>query len=276
MATQAGKNMGKEKDMVTKIHNLKFLIIILFLFPFFLKGELTSKKKLLFFFDKIEVRGSVDVFLKKGKRLREVTIYADSSIIDNIQTSVSLKTLYIDANNTYSLARRIPFVRLKAERKYPVEIIVSVEKLKEIRLFENSNLTAEQLTSDNLKIVSESTGKFHLENSTASKIDVIQLGTGEVILKGKDTREIEIKNTGNGNLFASDLNTERATLIHLGTGNIHLAPTDWLDVRILNSGNLILHSKPKNLVIDQKGTGLVKDILPDAESFYEDKPTNQN
>ena len=84
-------------------------------------------------------------------------------------------------------------------------------------MFENSNLTAEQLTSDNLKIVSESTGKFHLENSTASKIDVIQLGTGEVILKGKDTREIEIKNTGNGNLFASDLNTERATLIHLGT-----------------------------------------------------------
>ena len=70
VAIQAGKNIGKEKDMVTKIHNLKFLIIILFLFPFFLKGELTSKK-IIIFLDKIEVRGS-GCLPEKGKRLREV------------------------------------------------------------------------------------------------------------------------------------------------------------------------------------------------------------
>jgi len=53
-----------------------FLGIIYFI-PLLLKAELTSKRKLLFFFDKIEIRGNFDVFLIDGKRQREVTIFAD-------------------------------------------------------------------------------------------------------------------------------------------------------------------------------------------------------
>ena len=80
-------------------------------------GNYATKKSLLFFFDKIEVKGDVDVFLVKGKRTREVTLFADSEIIDSVYTKVRSKTLYIDANNTYSLARRIPFIRINARTK---------------------------------------------------------------------------------------------------------------------------------------------------------------
>jgi hypothetical protein len=48
---------------------------------------------------------------------------------------------------------------------------------------------------------------------------------------------------------------------------------------MLNNGNLFLHATPSNLVIDQQGTGKVKDILPEAKAIYEvnaTKPALQN
>ena len=55
---------------------------------------------------------------------------ADSEIIDTVLTKVS-KNPY-DANNTYRLART-PFIKLNAQRKFPVET-VSIDKLAEIRV----------------------------------------------------------------------------------------------------------------------------------------------
>ena len=271
---QAGRNTGKGKNMERKNLSIYIFLGIIYSLPLLLKAELTSKRKLLFFFENIEIRGSVDVFLIDGKREREVTIFADSSIINEVQTKVSLKTLYIDANNTYSLARRIPFVRLRAERKYPVEIMLSIGSLKGIRLLENSNITARNLKAENLDIFSESSGRLHLENISANMLNIRHSGSGDIVLKGKDLPEAEIKSTGRGNLIASELEIGRTTLIHQGTGMIHLAPTDWLDARMLNTGNLILHSKPSNIVIDQKGTGKVRDILPDAIQYYDANSTN--
>ena len=269
MDIQAGKNLGKEKDMERKSLKILFFLKVLILFPLCTKGELSKKKSLLFFFDKIEIKGDVDVFLVKGKRAREVTLFADSEIIDSVYTKVRSKTLYIDANNTYSLARRIPFIRINAERKYPVEIIVSTENLKEIRLLDNANLTIEKLSTEKAFVFSESSGKLHIEDISASQLNVIHTGDGDIILKGKDLAEINAKISGNGNLIASELETVRATLTHQGIGMVHLAPSVWLDARMLNTGNLFLHSKPSSLVIDQKGTGKVSDILPDAKALYD-------
>jgi hypothetical protein len=129
-----------------------------------LAAEIKIQKKLLFFFDRIEVRGNVDVFLVEGKRLREASIYADAEIIDSIQVRVSQKTLFIDANNTYEIARRLPFLRLKAERTFPVEIVISIDELKEIRLLGQSNLTAKKLHSDQVSLFMASSGKLHIED----------------------------------------------------------------------------------------------------------------
>ena len=274
------KSLGKEKGMGRKsLKSLLSLTAALLLVPLFTNGELATKKSLLFFFDKIEIKGDVDVFLVKGKRSREVTLFADSEIIDSVYTKVKSKTLYIDANNTYSLARRIPFIRINAKRKYPVEIIVSIDRLKEIRLLENANLTVEKISTEKVSFFSESSGKLHIEDIAASQLNVIHTGSGDIVLKGKNLREINAKVSGNGNLIASDLDVIRATLTHQGTGVVHLAPSTWLDARMLNNGNLFLHATPSNLVIDQQGTGKVKDILPEAKAIYEvnaTKPALQN
>ena len=109
--------MEKEKNMGKR--NLSSLILILlFLLQLnCLKADLASENKLLFFFNKIEVNGNVDVFLKKGKRLREAKVYADSEIIKSVITKVSQKTLFIDANNTYNYINQIQQDLLRINRK---------------------------------------------------------------------------------------------------------------------------------------------------------------
>lgn len=275
MDIQGERNMEEEKHMVKR--SLNFLLGLLFFITNLseLQGELTSQKKLLFFFDKIEVRGNVDVFLTKGKRLREATLYADSEIITSIKTRVSKKTLHIDANNTYNLARRLPFLKIKAQRKYPVEIVVSIESMKEIRLLEQSNLTAENLNSDTLSIFMGSEGKLHIENLSVKNLNIIHEGTGDIVLKGKEIEEIKAKVSESGSIFADELEVTRATLIHHGSGAVHLKPSQWLDARMHRNGNLFLHAKPNNLVIDQQGTGKVSDILPDAPTFYDFNKTEK-
>ena len=210
-----------------------FAFIFFFFATSLLRGELESKKKLLFFFDKIEVNGNVDVFLVKGKRLREAFVYADTEIIQSIKTEVSKKTLFIDANNTYNIARRLPFIRLNAERTYPVEIVVSIEEIRQIRLLGQSNLTAENLSSKKISLFMASSGKLHIEN------------------------------------LAAELEVERATLIHQGNGIVHLKPNKWMDARILGNGNIFLHSKPERLIINKQGLGTIKDILPDSAPLYD-------
>ena len=150
--------------MERKNPKLFLFALLLASFSGSLTAEITIQKKLLFFFDKIEVRGNVDVFLIEGKRLREASIYADTEIIDSIQVQVSQKTLFIDANNTYEIARRLPFLRLKAERTFPVEIVISIDGLREIRLLGQSNLTAKKLRSDQISLFMASSGKLHIED----------------------------------------------------------------------------------------------------------------
>ena len=188
-------------------------------------GEISSQRRLLFFFDKIEVNGEVDVFLSKGKRNREATIYADSEIIDTVLTKVSKRTLYVDANNTYRLARRLPFIKLNAQRKFPVEIMVSIDKLAEIRVHGGSNLTSAGLNSDKLSVFCSSTGKVHLENPNSPILQLRHEGSGVVVLRGKGVHRLEAQISGDGSLRAEEFPVDEATLLHQGKTNAHSGPT---------------------------------------------------
>ena len=89
-------------------------ILFSFLFSFCSSNaELTYRRELLFFFDKLEVRGAIDVFIRKGQRNREAYVYADSEIIDNIQLQVRDRTLFLDANNTFFILTNLRFKILK-------------------------------------------------------------------------------------------------------------------------------------------------------------------
>ena len=82
-----------------------------------LLGELTQKRQMLFYFDKIEVNGAVDVFVTPGPRNEEALIFADSEIMD-ISLTVRERILFIDANNTFDISRRLPFIKSCELKEY--------------------------------------------------------------------------------------------------------------------------------------------------------------
>ena len=245
-----------------------FLIVFLIgfnqLFP-----ALTKKRQLLFFFDKIEINGAIDVFVKPGERNEEAFIFADSAVIDSIGLNVRERTLFIDANNTFDISRRLPFLKLSAERTFPVEIIVHTEKLSEIHLHGKANLVVSEIRSPKLSLHKSGSGRCHLENSSIDHLYIRQDGTGPIVLKGKEVSSLELKVMSEGQIFAQSLPVDRARISHHGNGDIQVNPLQFLDSRIMGSGNILLHQKPASIVVTQKGSGKVEDILPDAPKLYE-------
>ena len=170
---QEEKSLGKEKGMGRKSLKSLLSLKLLYFFLFSQMGNLQQRKAYSSFLIKLKLKGDVDVFLVKGKRSREVTLFADSEIIDSVYTKVRSKTLYIDANNTYSLARRIPFIRINARTKISRRNYCFYRILKEIRLLDKANLTVEKLSTEKAFIFSESSGKLHIEDIVASQLNVI-------------------------------------------------------------------------------------------------------
>lgn len=235
-------------------------------------GELKVVNQLLFFFDKIEIDGALDVFIEKGNKRGKLSIYADSDIIDSVVAKVHGKTLFLDANNSFEFGRRIPFIKLNAVRKFPVEVVISVEKISQITLLGQSNLTSKGLTSDKLKIFFASSGNLHLEDLSTPFVQVQHEGTGEIILKGNKVGEMRLEMENSGSLLGRDFNVEIAKVVHRGEGIVHLRTKNWLDARIQSTGDIILYGKPERMVVDQEGTGTVKLILDESLSKPVIKP----
>lgn len=247
--------------------NKFFLFILLLacmgmnrLFP-----ALETRNQLLFFFDKIEVKGDLDVFVKKGQKRGKISIYADGEIIDSVTAKVRQKTLFLDANNSYEFKRRIPFVKVNATRKFPVEIMISVEEISELRVLEASNLTCSEIRSTHLKVFHSSTGNVHLEAMDAPEIEVQHLGNGILTLKGDRTSSLSIEVHGDGILDAGELEVTTAKVVHRGNKEIQINPHQWLDARLLSSGDIFLHQNPKNSVIEVKASGQIKNLFDTNE-----------
>jgi len=246
----------RSKFLIWLRKSLKIQTLFIYLVHFnSLSGAIESKKKLCFHFDKIEVRGAISVFVEPGKRNRQVEYFADSSIINSITTEVRNRTLYIDANNSFSLSRVIPLLRISAQRVFPIEVIVSVEKIKEIRLLEQSSLSVKKVSGDEIKLFSNSTGFLNGSDLRCDKIKVQHEGSGEITLKGREVLHLDAQLYGSGSLKCEELFLKDAIVNHYGKGNIFIAPSNWLDARIHQSGNLHLLEKPAGRVIKIKGNG---------------------
>lgn len=220
-----------------------------------LQGAVESKRLLAFHFDKIEARGALSIFVEPGKRNRQIEYFADSTIIDSVSAKVENRTLFLDANNSFLLSRRIPLLRLSAQRTFPVEVIVSIDELKEFRLLENSNARLNNLSANRLKLYHNSTGSLHLTNSKFEKIEIRQEGNGDTVLKGREVHELDAKIYGGGAIFGEELFLDQAVIRHYGNGPIMIAPSNWLDAQIFGSGNLHLLEKPLGKVLKNQGNG---------------------
>ena len=250
--------MAEKKDNLIAC---RFLIAGLSVFlPLFflsvsLKARVESKRVLSFHFDKIEVGGALTVFIEPGRRNRQVEYFADSSIIDSVIAEVRDRTLYLDANNSFSLIRKIPLIKLSAERTFPIEVVVSIDKLSDIRLLDQSNLRIKNVSGKQLNIYSDSSGSFHGIDLHFENFKIRHEGSGNINLQGREVLSLDAEMYGSGSLLCEHLFLEEAKLSHHGTGEVVIAPIKWLDARIFNSGNIKLLEQPRGRVVKKEGNG---------------------
>lgn len=240
-----------KKSKACSSFSLHRIFLGVFIYPALLYGTIESKKKLMFHFDKIEVRGALQVFIEPGNRNREVEYFANSEIIDSVQTRVRGRTLLLEANNTFDLSRRIPLIRVSAQRVFPVEVMVSIESLKEIRLHDQSNLVVKNVKGDEILLFSNSSGTLLTESIKYPIIKVRHEGAGAIILKGRETQVLEANVYSQGELRCEELFLNRAKVIHYGSGDLYLAPEKWLDLNLQGVGNVTLLEQPEGSVINK-------------------------
>jgi hypothetical protein len=161
----------------------------------------------------------------------------------------------LDANNSFMLSRRIPLLRLTAQRTFPIEVFISIEELKEISLLDNSSLHMENLRGEELKIFTNSTGSVHASDLQTRQINLRQEGSGDVFLKGREVMNLSAEVYGRGSLRCEELFLDQATIRHFGEGQIILAPKQWMDAKIFGSGNIELLENPLGKVVENKGKG---------------------
>jgi len=250
--------MAEKKDNLISSRYLfiglyAFFNLLFVLLP--LEGRVESKRVLSFHFDKIEVGGALTVFIEPGKRNRQVEYFADSSIIDSVIAEVRDRTLYLDANNSFSLIRKIPLIKLSAQRTFPIEVAVSIDKLSDIRLLDESNLRIKNVSGKQLNIYSDSSGSFHGIDLNFENFKIRHEGSGNINLQGREVLSLHAEMYGSGSLLCEHLFLEEAKLSHHGTGEVVIAPKNWLDARIFNSGNIKLLEQPRGRVFKKEGNG---------------------
>lgn len=215
-----------------------------------------SRKHLLFHFDKVEILGEMNIFIEPGKRNREIQIFADQEIIDSIGFRVSNRTLFLEANNTYSFKRRIPFIGVSAVRSFPVDILVRIDSLKEVSVLGQSSLSINKISCEKFQLNFDSSGNSQINDLKCSDLKIIHRGSGDLSIKGNRIDRVELKISGTGNLGAEELFINEAKVIHQGSGLVTLVPNFWLDAKILGTGDLRLLEKPNGAVIHrEEGSG---------------------
>ena len=176
--------MGRIRNTVQK-NKIYWELPLLFLFVCMTaQAELVKKKQLLLHFDKVVVDGAIDVFIQPGQRNEEATIYSDSEIINKVSLYVRNRTLFVDANNSFNLMRRIPFVRFNAARTFLLRssfVLMNFQKSWSIIVLMLLFLRLNQKTCDHML----RNRAIYLENIDCEEISMKHFGNGPVILKGK-------------------------------------------------------------------------------------------
>jgi hypothetical protein len=121
---------------------------------------------------------------------------------------------------------------------------------------EGSGRIKGQGTADELKVHIAGSGRVDFEQVTSQKAEVDIEGSGTVNAKGK-IDDIKIGIAGSGNADFGQVEARNARVGIAGHGDVHIAPTDLAKIEIGGSGDVYLHSTPKQVDTDIGGSGRI-------------------
>ena len=209
-------------------------------------GNTTTETRKVSDFDGVNVGGSFDVILLKGKE-GKITIEAEENLIEYIETEVRGNNLKIQfqKNTNIRTTKRIT-------------ITVYFNDIESVSLGGSGKVTSNNIIkAESFKVSLGGSGKINLQLD-ADEITTSIGGSGNIILEG-ETAEMNCKIAGSGSIRAYELTTDELYATIAGSGSIKTTVRTKIKAKVVGSGSIYYKGTPKYIDTKSLGSGDVVD-----------------
>jgi hypothetical protein len=189
-------------------------------------GNIVTEERSVGNFDKVEVRGAIDVYVSQGSA-GPVKIEADENLQKYILVEESGGRLVVKTKNGYNLR---PSKKMK--------VYVSAPHYTELKVSGSCNIIGEnKITSpDRLSLGVSGAGDIKME-ADAPQVEARISGSGNVDLKG-NTRDFDLQLSGAGKARCYELLSENTEVDISGAGSAEVYASVRLDAKVSGAGNV--------------------------------------
>jgi hypothetical protein len=212
-------------------------------------GKIITDKRLVSQFEKIEVKGPVDVFLKQEEK-EHLEVQAGESIIEFITTKVEENRLYIEwkAPDNYRA------VNLKKS----IKVFVMAPQVTSICVKGSGGIQGEGLWKfQNMDVYVKGSGDVSM-SLAGETLSVAVQGSGDLTFDGNVSHQ-DIQVAGSADYNAQELQSKTANISVSGSGNATLNVQDQLDIQVFGSGDILYKGNPQ-LNSQVHGAGHIKKL----------------
>ena len=147
-------------------------------------GKLSSEKRIISNFNAIKVTGSMDVIYQKNS-IAELTVEADSNLLDNIETVVKGQTLHVKSKGSFSTNNRIT-------------IKCSSPSIEHVKISGSGDVVLQDIEEPELILQISGSGDIDAEELIAQHVVVNVAGSGDAVVTAKQSVAASV--TGSGDI----------------------------------------------------------------------------
>jgi hypothetical protein len=209
-------------------------------------GNVVTKTRTISDFKGVDVGGSFDVVLVKGKE-RKVIIKGEENIIKYTETKVRNNTLQVKYQNN---------INISTTKKLTVTLVY--RDIEKISLSGSGNIINKGvLNNSNLKVNLEGSGNITL-HVDSDEVQSSIGGSGNIKLQG-ESNELECSIAGSGSIKAYELNTNILLASVTGSGSIRSSVNKKIKAKVVGSGSVYYKGTPTYIDSNSIGSGDVID-----------------
>jgi hypothetical protein len=214
------------------------LIIAFLMFSVCARSSDRVDQRVLSPFERISLRVSANMIVEQGKE-HFIEITSNNQTLDKIIVEVIDRKLII----------RFSWEDLFFRDFIPgtIDIKVVAPGINELSLLGSGNIIAvDPIETFSMKLNVAGSGDIKLSNLRCQLLEANISGSGDIIISSdSETRETKVNIAGSGNFKAYQFKSEAGYVLIAGSGNCDLFITNYLDARILGSGNIAYLGEPQ-------------------------------
>lgn len=209
------------------------------------EGEIIEDERNLDAFKTVVLNVPVDLFIVQNSNSPQLMVKAEKNIIDLFNIGVVGDELKIDFEGCF-------------DSDVSPEIYLVANKIEAITINGSGDVISKSpLYGARLDLNVRGSGDMRLE-STHQFVRVSVKGSGDIHLSGKTERfEADVK--GSGDIKGANMQAKSASISIKGSGDCFIHASDFLEVDIKGSGDLVYSGNPGTKEINIVGSGTVKD-----------------